>query len=59
VTPRRTWIYRLIVVLVAWAMPRIAHGELREAFDQAFRRRDQDWRDALWREAADRVAARA
>ena len=50
---------RFAVRLLGWAMPRIPAGQLRRAFDRAYRHRDEEWRQEVWRAAAERSARRA
>ena len=50
---------RLTVRILAWCMPRIPAGQLRKAFDQSYRHRDEEWRQEVWRAAAERSARKA
>lgn len=42
----RRWAVRIL----AWAM-RHTRAPLRPAFDRAYRHRDQEWRDQVWKDA--------
>lgn len=50
---------RFAVRLLSWAMPRVPAGQLQQAFGRAYRHRDEQWRQEVWRDAAGRSARKA